>query len=88
MVLELELVAVLVVGLLDMSVAETVGLLEVVRVKLGLARWWSALGMASFGDVVAWDDAGGVMLASSAVVVVTIGDACKIVSNDSLTVCL
>jgi hypothetical protein len=86
-VLELELVAVLVVGLLDVSVTEAVGLLEVVRVEFGLARWWSALGMASFGDVVAWDDAGGVVLASSAVVVVAIGDACKIVSNDSLAVC-
>jgi hypothetical protein len=87
-VLELELVAVLGIGLLDVSVAEAVALLEVVRVKLGLAGGWSTVCVAGFCDVVAWDDAGRIMLAGSAVVVVTIGDACKSVSNSSFAVCL
>jgi hypothetical protein len=84
-VLELELVAVLGVGLLGVSVAEAVSLLEVVRVELGLARGWSAVrvAVASLGDVVAWDDAGRVVLAASGIVVVTIGDACGSVSNRS-----
>jgi len=85
-VLEVELVTVLGVGLLGVSVAEAVGLLEVVRVELGLARGWSAVGVAvaSLGDVVAWDDTGRVVLAASGIVVVTIGDACRSVSNSSI----
>jgi hypothetical protein len=84
-VLELELVAVLGVGLLGVSVAEAVALLEVVRVELGLTRGWSAVGdaVASLGDVVAWDDTGRVVLTASGIVVVTIGDACGSVSNSS-----
>ena len=48
----------------------------------------TAVGVASFGDVVTWDDASCIVLAGSAVVVVMIGDACESVSNDSFAVCL
>jgi hypothetical protein len=77
-VLELEFGAVLGIGLLAVSVAEAVVLLEVVRVELGLTSTTSrfAVAMASFGDVVAGDDAGGIVLAGRAVVVVAVGDAC------------
>ena len=78
-VLELELGAVLGVGLLAVSVAEAVLLLEGVRVELGLAGATGrfAVAVAGFGDVVAWDNAGGVVLAGRAIVVVAVGDACR-----------
>ena len=69
-VLELELGPVLGVGLLAVSVAEAVLLLEGVRVELGLAEATGrfAVALAGFGDVVAWDNSCGVVLAGRAIV--------------------